>query len=69
MATAGRGVGLDAVEIMPNGKLAREKWLFLGIGNHDLSDGIVISCSVVVLTVTSSVGCKSTLNVLFLGGN
>jgi hypothetical protein len=32
---AGRGVGDDAVEIMPKGILASEKWLRAGIGNQD----------------------------------
>ena len=41
MATAGRGVGFVAVEMIPNGKFANEKWLDLGIGNQDLTDAML----------------------------
>jgi hypothetical protein len=57
IATAGRGVGFDVVEMIPNGRFAKEKWLDLGMGNHDFKDAILLDrCS--IITVASSKVCE-----------
>ena len=40
IAIAGRWVGWEDVEIMPNGMLASEKWLFEGMGSQDAILGV-----------------------------